>query len=161
MITIPMIIEFGDIATKYPEKAELVMALLSSADLLIFVQTWLTYNFMRKMVTSISYNNETDKLTLNQDFGSVVLGAKSVEYEPKEIEKYGAKTLFNRTLGYRTIRKGEPHQTLGTENKGAIWHDRKLYETIISQPGERVDKMVKKKKETQYEKKARRNSYVE
>ena len=65
MIGIPMIIEFGDLATKYPEKAELVIGLLSSADLLMFVQSWMTYAFMRKMVTNISYNNETDKLTFH------------------------------------------------------------------------------------------------
>ena len=35
---------------------------------------------------------------------------------------------------------------LGTEHKGAIWYDRKLFETIISQPGERISKMAKRKK---------------
>ena len=51
------------------------------------------------------------------------------EYDPKEVEKYQAKT-FNKSIGYRSIKKGENHKRLGTEIKGAIWHDRKLLETI-------------------------------
>ena len=52
---------------------------------------------------------------------------------------------------------------LGTENRVAVWHDRKLYETIISQPGERISGIPRKKKLNQYERVERKkagNKYV-
>ena len=33
----------------------------------------------------------------------------------------------------------------GTESEGVIWHDRKLFDSIISQPGERLKDMKKRK----------------
>lgn len=51
---------------------------------------------------------------------------------------------------------------LGTEYPDALWYDRKLFETIISQPGERYEKMTsaKKNKEAQFKKEAEKyNKY--
>ena len=39
------------------------MALFATSDMLITVSGYKSWSSMRKMVTSISYNHETDKLT--------------------------------------------------------------------------------------------------
>ena len=52
------------------------------------------------------------------------------------MEKSQGKT-FNKSIGYQSIKRGERQRRLATEIKGAIWHDRKLLESIVSMPGER------------------------
>ena len=158
MIGIPAFMEFADIASIYAERADTIMALLSVIDLVFVVKSYMLYTFLQKLVTKVEYNHETEKLMFRQEFGSEFLGAKEFEYSPKELEKYQAKT-FNKTIGYRSIKKGENHKRFGTEVKGAIWHDRKLLETIISQPGERLKGM--KRQENWHKKKKRKSSFVE
>ena len=65
------------------------MALFATSDMLITVSGYKSWSTMRKMVTSISYNHETDKLTFEQQFGSVLLGRTETEFSPKEVEKIG------------------------------------------------------------------------
>ena len=114
MIGIPCFIEFADLEARYAEKAELIMALLSSVDLIFFFKSYFIYTFMQKLVTKITYNVETDKVTVKQDFGSEFLNTVNAEYNPKELEKYDKKTITGR-VGYRSIKKGENHKRLGTE----------------------------------------------
>ena len=77
------------------------------------------------------------------------------QYKPKELEKLSGKKVFlRREMGYRSIKKGENLKEMATEIQGAVWHDRKLLETVICQPGERFTprKKVKwhDKKKMQY-----------
>ena len=77
---------------------------------------------------------------------------------PKELEKTkGSK--FNPTVGYRSLKKGENHKGFSTEHREVVWHDRKLFETLISQPGERLKGM--KRMENWHKKKKRKSSWVE
>jgi hypothetical protein len=158
MLGIPAFMEFADIGAIYAERADTVMAVLSVVDLGFVGISYMTYTFLQKLVTKIEYNHETDKVMLRQEFGSEFLGAKEFEYSPKELEKYQAKT-FNKSIGYRSIKKGENHKRFGTEMPGVIWGDRKLLETIISQPGERLKGM--KRQENWHKKKRRKSSMVE
>ena len=96
------------------------------------------------MVSSITYNHETDMLTVVQPFGTNFLGQKTVEFHPKELERISDKKmnlLLDRSCVHQSIRKGEQRQNLGTEYDEAVWYDRKFFETIISQPGERYQNM--------------------
>ena len=158
MIGIPCFMEFADIEGIYAERADLVMGVLSMVDLIFVIKSYILYQFLQKLVTKVEYNHETEKITFRQEFGNEFLNAKESEYTPKEIEKYQAKT-FNKTIGYRSIKKGDNLRPFATEVKGAIWHDRKLLETVISQPGERLKGM--KRQENWHKKKKRKSSFVE
>ena len=92
---------------------------------------------MKKLVTKIDYDIEADKLKIEQKFGSEFLGRKETEYDPKELEKTKG-TKLNPTVGYRSLKKGENHKGFSTEHANVTWHDRKLFESIISQPNERL-----------------------
>ena len=141
VIGIPMFLELVDVAAINPEKAGIATALLTVADLFFFVRSYFLYSYLRKMVTKISYNPETDKLTLRCEFGSASLAPEEYEYSPKELEKHEAKSRINKYLygyKYRSIKKGENFKRFSTERiEGAEWKDEKLFNTIISQPGER------------------------
>jgi len=158
MISIPAFIEFADLETIYAERAETVMLALSCIDMVFFVKSYILYQFLQKLVTKITYDSESDKLIFRQEFGSELLNVKETEYEPKEIEKYRAKT-FNKSVGYRSIKKGEHHRRLATEIPGALWYDRKFLESVVSQPGERIKSM--KRMEKWHDKKKRKSNLVE
>lgn len=96
---------------------------------------------MQKLVCEVKYDSVEDKIKITQPHGSMFLGNLESEYTPKELEKKmkmsGVKTSFNKSLGYRSIKKGENLREFGTEFEGAMWSDRQFMDTIISQPGER------------------------
>jgi len=65
MIAIPAFIEFGDLEAIYDDRAETVMMVLSGIDLFFFAKSYMLYTFLQKLVTHISYNPETNKLTVH------------------------------------------------------------------------------------------------
>lgn len=149
MIGIPAFMEFVDIQAKYGERADLVMGIFTAIDVIFCVKTYLLYHFLQKLVSEIEYDSVEDKVTITQPHGSTFLGKVKLEYKPKELEKKlmtPGKTSFNRSLRYRSIKKGENMREFGTEIPGAEWHDRKFLDTIISQPGERFKNHKKMKR---------------
>ena len=131
MVAIPMFLELCDIEAIYQDRASLVTQLLSGIDMLFFVYACYYYPFMKKLVTKIEFNSQEDKINVHQKFGTEFLGEKVSEYKPKELEKTKGSS-FNPTVGYRSLRKGENHKGFSTEHREVVWHDRKLFETLIS-----------------------------
>ena len=62
----PTIFETFDLPSPEPQKAERAMALFATSDMLITATVYKNWSGMRKMVTKITYNHETDKLTFEQ-----------------------------------------------------------------------------------------------
>lgn len=141
MIAIPAFLEFADFQAKYGDKADLVMGLFTCIDIVFLVKSYMLYHFMQKLVSEVKYDSVEDKIVITQPHGSSFLGNLESEHSPKDLEKKlktaGRKTSFNRSLGYRCIKKGENLREFGTEFQGATWNDRQFFDTIISQPGER------------------------
>ena len=130
----PTIFETFDWPAPEPQKAERAMALFATSDMLITASGYKNWSAMRKMVTKITYNHETDRLTFEQQFGTVLLGRSQIDFSPKEVEKIGKhlRTFWDQHSGYKSIIRGEQQKMLATEYSEAVWHDRKLFETIIS-----------------------------
>mmetsp|Transcript_23198 Transcript_23198/g.30965 ORF Transcript_23198/g.30965 Transcript_23198/m.30965 type:complete len:195 (+) Transcript_23198:754-1338(+) len=154
MVGTPLLLEFGDLEALFAEKAEKMVMILTCADVYTVGMSFMFYMYMRKLVSKIEYNHETDIVTIRREYGSEFLTPKEHELSAKEIEKYKSKT-FNKTIGYRSIKKGDFHIKFGTESKGVEWHDRKLFDSVISQPGERV-KNIKTRKNWRASKKNKR-----
>lgn len=145
MIAIPCMLEFADMTALFAHKADKVTMLLTAVDCYTVGMSFMLYFFLKKMVSRVEYDTETQKVMVRQEFGSEYLTVKESEYGPKELEKYVGKARYNKTIGYRSIRKGDYHMKFGTENEKVIWHDRKLFDTVISQPGERLKDMKVRK----------------
>ena len=62
---IPLFLEFADIAAKFPEKGEAFITFLTTSEFMLFIMGYSTYIFMQKMITGITYNTETDKVTFH------------------------------------------------------------------------------------------------
>ena len=154
MVGIPLLLEFGDMQALFGLKADKMVMILTGVDIYTVGMSFMLYMYLRKLVSKIEYDCETGKVTVRQEHGSEFLRPKEFELDVKEIEKFQGKT-FNKTVGYRSIKKGDYHMRFGTESEGVVWHDRKLFDSIISQPGERL-KDIKKRKNWRESKKNKR-----
>ena len=88
-------------------------------DYVIVFNSWLMYNTIKRVVTSIDYLPESQKLQIKQ-YNSMFLGETTTIVDPNDLVKCKGQTM-NRLVGYRSLVKS--NDRYATESVGN-WHDR-------------------------------------
>ena len=98
MIAIPVSLEFGAFAThaKYTK----IMMLMHLGDTLLFCNSLFMYFLLQKMVSSIKYLPEENKIEISS-FDSALLKEKKFLYDPEELVKHHKRTM-NPLIGYKS-----------------------------------------------------------
>lgn len=110
------------------------------ADFFFVLDSLLIYSLIGKIVTSITYNPEQNKLEITH-LGTTLLKPKTETVDLENIIKHRRKSI-NPLIGYKQL---EPNMMYATESM-AVWHDRRFMDSIIKQPTFPIKKPVDKSK---------------
>ena len=156
MIALPLWCEFG-IDFTHP-KANMLYALLYTADTFLFANFFMILNMLKQAVVSINYLTNEDKFEINHFINPSIiksLFSKQNKSDDKSNSDHtqsvghreivgssalakSGKGMFNPFIGYRNIEKDQKYITEGM----CTWHDRHLFDSIIERAKEiRMEKV--------------------
>lgn len=127
MVAIPFFLESGMLASYTIKKANQIYFGLMMCDYIFLINSFLMFNTIKRVVSSIDYYPESNKLQIKQ-FNSTFLQENVQTVDPNDLVKCKGKTI-NRMVGYRSLVKSGDRYA--TESIG-VWHDRQLMDSIVN-----------------------------
>ena len=129
LVGLPLLLHSSVFASLSSAKLHQMNILLSMADCVLFIDSLLIYTIIGKIVTSINYKPESDKVEVTH-LGTTFLSPKTETLNPKDLAKHKYKTV-NPFIGYKRL---DTKTMFATESSIGHWNDRKFFDSIISAP---------------------------
>jgi hypothetical protein len=99
MIGIPAFLESGVFLSYYEHKLQQITTLLTVADFFFVIDSLLIYSLIGKIVTSVAYKPEDNKLEITH-LGTTFLKPKTELVDPQNLIKHRRKSI-NPLIGYK------------------------------------------------------------
>lgn len=114
--------------------------MLTGVDIMMLIDTVVTYKLMRTLVTQITYKPQTDEIEVTH-LNNKWLSPVTQLYKPLDLLKFKKKSL-NFFVGYKVI---ATDQKFSTECGLGEWTDRKFLDSIVHPPIVKAKKPIKNK----------------